>query len=41
MTVKPGDRAPSIDLPDEFGTRWRLADQRGRPALLIFHRHLA
>lgn len=41
MSVQPGDRAPDIDLVDEQGGRWRLSDHRGRPVLLIFHRHLA
>jgi peroxiredoxin len=41
MSVMPGDVAPDLDLPDDHGERWRLADQRGRPVVLIFHRHLA
>jgi peroxiredoxin len=39
--VEPGDVAPDIDLPDDEGRRWRLRDHRGRPVVLIFHRHLA
>ena len=41
MAVEVGDPAPDIDLPDERNERWRLSEQRGRPAVLIFHRHLA
>jgi peroxiredoxin len=41
MLVGPGDTAPDIDLPDDEGNRWRLRDQRGRPVLLVFHRHFA
>ena len=36
-----GDPAPAIDLPTHVGTRWRLAEQEGRPVVLVFHRHLA
>lgn len=39
--MSPGDRAPDIDLPDHDGNRWRLSDHGGRPAVLLFHRHLA
>ncbi|HEV3452439.1 MAG TPA: hypothetical protein VG869_14730 [Acidimicrobiia bacterium] len=41
MSVMPGDVSPSVDLPDDAGRHWRLADQRGRTVVLIFHRHLA
>lgn len=41
MTVAPGDSAPLIELPTYEGRRWRLTDHRGRPVVLIFHRHLA
>ena len=41
MTVMPRDVAADIDLPGERNERWRLSEQRGRPVLLIFHRHLA
>ena len=33
--------APDFALPDHEGNLWRLSDQRGRPVVLIFHRHLA
>ncbi len=36
-----GDPAPELELPDHEGNRWRLGDHRGRPVVLIFHRHLA
>ncbi len=35
------DIAPPVDLPDDHGRQWRLSDHRGRPVVLIFHRHLA
>ncbi len=38
--VEVGDRAPDIDLPAADGSRWRLSSARGRPVVLIFHRHL-
>jgi peroxiredoxin len=41
MPVSVGDLAPDIDLPDWKGDRWRLSEFRGRPVVLIFHRHLA
>jgi peroxiredoxin len=39
--VEVGDVAPDVELPDQLGDTWRLADHRGRPVVLIFHRHLA
>jgi peroxiredoxin len=41
MPVDVGDLAPELDLPDHAGGRFRLADHRGHPVLVIFHRHLA
>ena len=35
------DPAPELVLPDADGETWRLSDHRGRPVVLIFHRHLA
>jgi peroxiredoxin Q/BCP len=32
-----GDRAPDIQLPDESGTVYRLADQRGRWTIVYFY----
>ena len=39
--VGVGDPAPELVLADAGGATWRLSDHRGRPVLLIFHRHLA
>ncbi len=36
-----GKPAPEIELPQVGGGEWRLSDHRGRPVLLVFHRHLA
>ena len=36
-----GDLAPDMTLPDHDGRVWRLSDHRGRPVVLLFHRHLA
>ena len=41
MTLDVGDRAPDLDLRSPDGRPWRLADHRGRPVVLVFHRHLA
>lgn len=41
VAIEVGDVAPDVDLPDERGERWRLSDHRGRPVVLLFHRHLA
>ncbi len=41
MPPNVGDPAPPVDLPDDAGRRWRLADHLGRPVVLVFHRHLA
>ena len=41
MDAAPGATAPEVSLPDDRGRHWRLSAQRGRPVLLIFHRHLA
>jgi len=35
-----GSPAPEIDLFGPDGTRWRLSDRRGRPVVVIFHRHI-
>jgi hypothetical protein len=34
--VQPGERAPSVELPDAHGQPWSLTAQRGRPVLLHF-----
>jgi peroxiredoxin len=41
MPVAIGEPAPEIDLPDDDGNRWRLSEHRGRPVVVVFHRHLA
>jgi hypothetical protein len=44
MTTPPmveGDLFPDVPLVDHEGNRWRFEDHRGRPLLLILHRHLA
>lgn len=35
-----GQPAPAIELVHPDGRPWRLADQRGRIQVLIFHRHI-
>jgi len=35
-----GAPAPAIELVAASGDDWRLADHQGRPAVLIFHRHI-
>jgi hypothetical protein len=41
MTARVGDVLPDIALTDENGAVWQLSDHRGRPVVLILHRHLA
>ncbi len=40
MTVDVGTPAPDFELADHQGGRWRLSAHRGRPVVLVFHRHL-
>jgi peroxiredoxin len=35
-----GQPAPAIELTDRNGSPWRLASQRGKTIVLIFHRHI-
>ena len=35
-----GSIAPDLVLQDAQGDLWRLADQRGKHVVLIFHRHI-
>ncbi len=37
---QPGDPIEDFTLLDDRGEPWTLSEQRGRPTLLIFHRHL-
>ena len=39
--LRVGDLVPDVDLVDHRGSPWRLSDQRGRPLVLVLHRHLA
>jgi hypothetical protein len=41
MTLNVGDRLPDIELVDHEGRPWRTAEKRGRPHVLVLHRHLA
>ncbi|MHB1487174.1 MAG: hypothetical protein ACYCS7_08430 [Acidimicrobiales bacterium] len=41
MAIEIGDIAPEIEAIDHQGATWRLSEHRGRPVVLIFHRHLA
>ena len=36
-----GDLVPDVDLVDHDGIPFRFSDHRGRPLLLVLHRHLA
>ncbi len=40
-TLIVGDMLPDFALVDSDGQPWHLSDQRGRPLVLILHRHLA
>lgn len=39
--MQVGDAMPEVVLVDDHGRPWRLADQHGRPVVLLLHRHLA
>ncbi len=39
--IGEGDVLPDIALVDHEGARFRFSDHRGRPLLLVLHRHLA
>ena len=41
MTLNVGDTLPDIELVDHHGRPWRTAEMRGRPLVLVLHRHLA
>ena len=41
MTLRIGDLVPDVELVDHDGDRWSIAEQRGKPVVLILHRHLA
>jgi len=39
--IDEGELLPDTPLVDHQGNPWRLSDHRGRPVLLVLHRHLA
>lgn len=39
--VRVGDLMPPVELTDHTGAPWQLGSLRGRPVVLILHRHLA
>jgi len=41
MNASIGSPAPDVATVDQDGQPWRLSTWRGRPVVLIFHRHLA
>lgn len=41
QVISEGDVLPDVALVDHDGHRWRFDDHRGRPLVLILHRHLA
>lgn len=41
MKADVGSPAPEIAAVDQDGQAWHLSAYRGRPVVLIFHRHLA
>lgn len=41
MTLQVGDLVPDVELIDDRAQPWRLQDHRGRPVVLVLHRHLA
>ena len=40
-TVRVGDVLPDVELVDHTGRPWRPSTFRGRPLVLILHRHHA
>jgi peroxiredoxin len=39
--IGEGDVLPDVALVDHEGRSWRFSDHRGRPLVLVLHRHLA
>ncbi len=39
--LRIGDPVPDVDLVDHLGDPWLLSQRRGRPVVLVLHRHLA
>ncbi len=38
--MRPGTAVEDFTLPDDQNRQWTLSSHRGRPVLLVFHRHL-
>jgi len=41
VSLRIGDLLPDVELTGADGTAWRTAEQRGRPMVMVLHRHLA
>jgi hypothetical protein len=41
VTLRVGDPVPDLELIDHTGATWRVSEHRGRPVVLVLHRHLA
>lgn len=39
--LRLGEVVPDVDLVDHRGAPFRFSEHRGRPLLLVLHRHLA
>jgi peroxiredoxin len=39
--AEPGELLPDVALTDRHGQPWLLSSLRGRPVVLVLHRHLA
>jgi peroxiredoxin len=39
--IGEGDVLPDVALVDHEGRPWRFSDHRGKPLVLVLHRHLA
>lgn len=39
--IDEGDLFPDVALVDHEGNRWEFSDHRGRPLVVVLHRHLA
>ncbi len=39
--IREGDLVPDVALVDHEGYPWRFSEHRGRPLVVILHRHLA
>ncbi len=41
MSLSLGDMVPDVLMVDHDGRSWKLSSYRGRPVVLVLHRHLA